>query len=166
MGSFYEVVATFNHFGGSFNLFKYHLRGCLINYFFSNLGLCATCWARFMCHHESWPTSVILLLSVALNAFPEEIFPEIHYHIFRLVLQNFALPWLLSWYLFLSLCFLLTFPWLVCCCSCISMWGKIIIPMYRFWLHGLYALHGPNCSRKAVKLTHCRNSMIATVQVK
>ena len=23
------------------------------------------------------------------------------------------------------------------------MWGKIIIPMYRLWLHGLYGLYGP-----------------------
>ena len=25
------------------------------------------------------------------------------------------------------------------------MWGKIMIPMYRLWLHGLYGLHGPYC---------------------
>ena len=25
------------------------------------------------------------------------------------------------------------------------MWGKIIIPMYRLWLHGLYGLYGPHC---------------------
>ena len=25
------------------------------------------------------------------------------------------------------------------------MWGKIIIPMYRLWLHGLYGLYGPRC---------------------
>ena len=28
-------------------------------------------------------------------------------------------------------------PW------CESMWGKIMIPMYRLWLHGLYGLYGP-----------------------
>ena len=22
------------------------------------------------------------------------------------------------------------------------MWGKIMIPMYKLWLHGLYGLHG------------------------
>ena len=27
----------------------------------------------------------------------------------------------------------------------LSMWGKIIIPMYRLWLHGLYGLYGPRC---------------------
>ena len=25
------------------------------------------------------------------------------------------------------------------------MWGKIIIPKYRLWLHGLYGLYGPWC---------------------
>ena len=25
------------------------------------------------------------------------------------------------------------------------MWGKIIIPMYRLWLNGLYELYGPRC---------------------
>ena len=24
-------------------------------------------------------------------------------------------------------------------------WGKIMIPMYRLWLHGLYGLYGPHC---------------------
>ena len=35
------------------------------------------------------------------------------------------------------------------------MWGKIIIPMYRLWLHGLYGLYGPLLScvpKKADKL--------------
>ena len=26
-----------------------------------------------------------------------------------------------------------------------SMWGKIMIPMYRFWLHNLYGIYGPHC---------------------
>ena len=25
------------------------------------------------------------------------------------------------------------------------MWGKILIPMYRLWLHSLYGLYGPRC---------------------
>ena len=25
------------------------------------------------------------------------------------------------------------------------LWGKIIIPMYRLWLNGLYGLYGPRC---------------------
>ena len=27
----------------------------------------------------------------------------------------------------------------------LSMWGKIMIPMYRLWLQGLYGLYGPRC---------------------
>ena len=27
----------------------------------------------------------------------------------------------------------------------LSMWGKIMIPMYRLWLHSLYGLYGPLC---------------------
>ena len=42
-GSFSKVVVTFNHVGGSFNLFKYHHRGCLNNPIFLNFGLCAAC---------------------------------------------------------------------------------------------------------------------------
>ena len=34
-----------------------HHRGCLYNAIFSDLELCAACWALFMCHHELWPTS-------------------------------------------------------------------------------------------------------------
>ena len=45
-----KVGVTFDHVGGSFNLFKYHHWGCL-NPMFSNLGLHVACWVRFMCHH-------------------------------------------------------------------------------------------------------------------
>ena len=30
-------------------------------------------------------------------------------------------------------------------CRLCVMWGKIMIPMYRLWLHSLYGLHGPRC---------------------
>ena len=39
-------------------IFYGHHWGCLNNPMFFNLGLCAACWAHFMCHHELWPTSV------------------------------------------------------------------------------------------------------------
>ena len=58
VGGFSKVVATFNHVGGSFNLFYGRHRGCVNNPIVSNLGLCAACWAHFTCHHELWPTSV------------------------------------------------------------------------------------------------------------
>ena len=35
------------------------------------------------------------------------------------------------------------------------MWGKIMIPMYRLWLHGLYELYGPRCPLSPERpLTH------------
>ena len=58
VGGFSKVVATFNRVGGSFSLFMATTRGCLNNPIFSNLGLCAVCWAHFVCHHELQPTSV------------------------------------------------------------------------------------------------------------
>ena len=57
LGSFSKVVVTFNHVGGSFNL-SVPPPGCLNNSIFLNLGLCAACWAHFICHHELWTTSV------------------------------------------------------------------------------------------------------------
>ena len=32
------------------------------------------------------------------------------------------------------------------------MWGKIIIPMYRLWLNGLYGLYGPRCPLSSKRL--------------
>ena len=32
------------------------------------------------------------------------------------------------------------------------MWGKIMIPMYRLWLHGLYGLYGPRCPMSPERL--------------
>ena len=55
---FSRVVATFSHVVGSFNIFDGHHRMCLNNPIFSNLGLSATCWVHFVCHHVLRPTSV------------------------------------------------------------------------------------------------------------
>ena len=44
----------------------------------------------------------------------------------------------LFWYLFS-----LSKLWPVDCG--LSMWGKIMIPMYRLWLHSLFGLYGPCC---------------------
>ena len=51
-------MSTFNHVGRSFNPFKYCHRRCLNNPIFWDLGLCAACWAHFMCHHKLSSTSV------------------------------------------------------------------------------------------------------------
>ena len=61
----------------------------------SNLGLCAACWARFMCHHELWPTSVshpFFSLNTSLGFAGGKHYLKITIPIFRLVLQNFAFP--------------------------------------------------------------------------
>ena len=61
---------------------------------FSNLGLCAACWARFMCHHELWPTSVShpFALNSSLGFAGRKHYQKITIPIFRLNLQNFAIP--------------------------------------------------------------------------
>ena len=72
-----------------------HHRGCLNNPIFSNLGLCAACWARFMCQHELWPTSVshpFSSLNSSLCFAWGKDYQKITIPIFRPVLQNFAIP--------------------------------------------------------------------------
>ena len=73
-----------------------HYRGCLNNPIFPNLGLCAACWACFMCHHELWPTSVshpFSSLNNSLGFTGGKHYQKIIIPIFRLVLQNFAIPY-------------------------------------------------------------------------
>ena len=52
------------------------------------------------------------------------------------------------------------------------MWGKIIIPMYRLWLNGLYGLYGPRCplfSKRPINLIslspghHCLVALAARI---
>ena len=43
------------------------------------------------------------------------------------------------------------------------MWGKIIIPMYRLWLNGLYELYGPRCplfSKRPINLISLSLSLL------
>ena len=95
LGGFSRVVATFNHVGRSFDLFYGHHWACLNNPTFSNLGLCAVCWAHFICHHELWPTSVGHPFSF-LNSFwgltGGKHHQKITLAIFRFVLQNLLFP--------------------------------------------------------------------------
>ena len=91
--------------------------GCLNNNIFSNLGLCAACWARFMYHHELWPTSVGHPFS-SLNSSPGfaggQHHQKIAIPIFRPVLQNFAIPGWFPYILFYSCLFsLLSSGWFV-----------------------------------------------------
>ena len=92
-------------------------RGCLNNPIFSNLGLCAVCWAHFMCHHELWPTSVshpFSFLNSSLGFAGEKHYQKIIIPIFRLVLQNFAIPGYFPYILFYCYLFsLLSSDWFV-----------------------------------------------------
>ena len=60
--------------------------------------------------------------------------------------------------------------WIVTCtCSrLLSVWGKIMIAMYRLWLHGLYGLHGPRCMLSPKRLvnliTHSLNSLVQWIE--
>ena len=92
VGIFSTVVVTLNHVSGSFNI---NHRGCLNNPVFSNVRLCAACWARFMSHHELCPISVsqpFSSLSSSLSLAERRHYHKITIPIFRHVLQNFAIP--------------------------------------------------------------------------
>ena len=101
---FSKVVVTFSHVGGSFNLL-WALPGL------SNLGLCAACWAHFICHHDMWPTSPshpFSFLNSSLGLAGGK-----HYQKMTIPISIFRL----SLYSFLLLSFLLTFFWLGRYCS-------------------------------------------------
>ena len=86
-----------------------HHRGCLNNPIFSNLGLCAACWAHFVCHHELWLTSAshpFTFLNSSLGLAGGKRYQKITIPIFRLVLQNFPIPGYFPIIIF-SPCFLL-----------------------------------------------------------
>ena len=101
-------------------------RGCWNNLIFSNLGLCAACWAHFMCHHELWPTSVshpFSSLNSSLGFAGGKHYQKITIPIFRLVLQNIAIPCCFPYILFNHYLFsLLSSGWFV-----ISVCGSITV---------------------------------------
>ena len=70
---------------------------------FSNVGLCAACWANFICHHELGPTSVshpFSSLSSSLGLTGGKYHQKTTIPIFRLILQNVAFPGCFSYNLF------------------------------------------------------------------
>ena len=72
-----------------------HHRGCLNNPIFPNLGLWAACWAHFMCHQELWPTIAshpFYFVNSSLGLAGGKHYQKNAIPIFRLVLQNFAIP--------------------------------------------------------------------------
>ena len=103
VGFFSKVVATFNHVGGSLNLFMATTGDVWIIPSFSNLGICAACWARFMCYHRLCPTTVshpFSSLNSSLGFAGGKHYQKITIPIFRLVLQNFAIPGCFPYILF------------------------------------------------------------------
>ena len=113
---FSKVVPTFSHVGGSFNIFIATNLGCVKNPILSNFGLYAACWAHFMCHHKlslvihpfSFPNNSSLGLAGGKH------YQKIDIPIFRLVLQNFAIPGYLTSIIFYRyLLFWLISGWVV-----------------------------------------------------
>ena len=87
---------------------KKQLQNRLMSTIFSNLGLCAVCWARSMCHHKLWPTSVnhpFSSLNNSLGFAGGKHYQKITIPLFRLVLQNFAIPGYFPYILFYSYLF-------------------------------------------------------------
>ena len=111
-------------------IFHGHHRVCLNNPIFSTVGLCAACWAHFMCHHELWPTSVshpFSFLNGSLGLTGGKYYQKITVPIFRLVLQNFALPGCFPYVLFYSYLFsLLLSGWFVIAVCRSILVGKLV----------------------------------------
>ena len=84
------------------NMYGHH-QGCLNNPIFLNLGLFAACWALFMCHYELWPTLVshpFSFLNSSLGLARGKHYQKITIPVFRVVLQNFAIPGYFPYILF------------------------------------------------------------------
>ena len=99
-GGLSYVVVTFTHVGGSFNLCMATTGDVWIIPCFRIRRLCAACWARFICHHELWSTSV----SHPFSSFNSSLsltggkYYKKYYLI--LILQNIAFPGYFSYILF------------------------------------------------------------------
>ena len=96
MGLYAVLLLELRHdiVGGSLNLFMATTGDVLNNPIFSSLGLCAACWAHFMCHYKLWPSSVSHPFSFpnsSLGLAGGKYYLKITIPVFRVVLQNFAI---------------------------------------------------------------------------
>ena len=119
-------------------IFYGHHQGCLNNPIFSNLRFCAACWACFMCHHKLWPTSVShpFSLNSSWGFAGGKQYQKITIPIFRLVLQNFAIPCCFPYVLFYRYIFsLLSSGWFVIavCCSISVQWTSLVFRIIVNW---------------------------------
>ena len=136
--------------GGPFNLFMAITRDVWIIPSFFNLGLCAVCWAHFMCHHKLWPTLVshshaFSSLNSSIGFVGGKHYQEITFPIFWLVLQNFAIPGCFPYILFYHYLFsLLSLGWFVIA-----------------WLVWIFLVPDVCCPKKAVKFNHCHSLPLA-----
>ena len=108
--------------------FDGHHRGGPNNPLFSNMGLCAACWAHFMCQHQLCQTSMsqhFSSLNSSLGFAGGKYHQKITFPIFKLVLQNFAFPSSFPYSMFYCcLIFLLSSGWVVIVvCDSISVQG-------------------------------------------
>ena len=101
---------------------------CLNNPIFSNLGLCAACWAHFVCHHELRPTSVgpsFSFLNSVGGLTGGKHYQKIAIAIFRFGLPNFTIPGYFPYILFYSCLFSLVSycSFVIAVCGSISVQG-------------------------------------------
>ena len=117
IGGFSKVVATFNHVWVLNSFVTASIWDVWIIPYFFNLGLCAACWAHFMCHHELWPTSVShpsSFLNISLGLAGGKHYQKIVIPLFGLVLPNVAIPGHFPYIIFYHYLFsLVSSGWLV-----------------------------------------------------
>ena len=118
-----------NLYQAQIHLEHFHHQGCRNNPIFSNLVLCAACWAHFICHHELWQTSVshpFCFLNNSLGLMNENITREYKYLSLWSCFPNFCFSRLLSVYV---LCYsyyysLLSSVWVInTACGSVSFQG-------------------------------------------
>ena len=120
-GSNFYGMATFNHVDYSFNMFKV-LPPVMSE--LSHLFEFAPMWTHFMCHHETWPTSLSHPLSFLNRPFGlhEENITRKYYRYLWICIQHVAFPCCFPFIFLLSIYFLLNF-FRLCCYCIISLYG-------------------------------------------
>ena len=119
LGAFLRCWPTSTMWAAHFNIF-------MDNPIFSNLGLCAVCWARFMCHYELGSTSVghpFSFLNSSWGLTGGKHYQKITIALFRFALQNFTIPGYFPYIVFYSclFCLLSSGLFVIAVCGSISV---------------------------------------------